>query len=70
MSKYSKERIEQLIKSQVRYWRYDAREDVYVNCWTVSNHGDFGFFPNGAYKPEFKTKEEAEKAFRSHLESL
>lgn len=70
MAKYTKERIEQLVKSQVRFWRYDASEDVYMNCWTVSNHGSFGFFPNKGYKPEFQTKEEAVKAFRAHLESL
>lgn len=70
MKKYTHEKIDSLIKTQVRYWRYDNREDVMMNCWTVSNHGDFGFFPNGHYKPEFKTKEEAEKAFREHLLSL
>jgi hypothetical protein len=63
MRKYTKERIEELVTSQVRFKRYDAVEDVYVNKWTVSSHQSFGIYP----KPEYDTKEEAQEFFRSHL---
>lgn len=68
--KRTPEQIERLIKSQVRFWKYDNREDVMVNKWTVANHGDFGFYPNGIFKPEFDTKEQAEEEFKKHLMSL
>lgn len=57
------EQIEKLVKTQVRYWKYDAYEDVYMNCWTISNHNDFGIYP----KPEFKTEKLAKDFFRQHL---
>lgn len=65
--KYTLEEIDRLLQTQVRFWRYDNREDVYVNKWTISNHGSFGFFPQGSNKPEYDTKEEAIKAFKEHL---
>jgi len=61
--KYTPERIEQLIITQVVFWRYDKADDVMVNKWTIRNHGDFGIQP----KPECNTREEAENLLRTTL---
>jgi hypothetical protein len=58
-------KIEKLIKTQVRFKRYDKVEDVYINKWTISNHGSFGFYPQGSYKPFYDTKKKQKK----HLEN-
>lgn len=59
----TEEKINSLVKTQVRFWRYDASEDVYMNCWTISNHRNFGI----AEKPQFTTQKEAQDWFKKHL---
>jgi hypothetical protein len=61
--KYTDEEIEHLVKTQVIYWRYDNYEDVYMNCWTVSGHKQWGIYP----RPEFPTKEYGQNWFREYL---
>jgi hypothetical protein len=65
--KYSKERIEQIVKGRVNFWKWDKSEGVFVNCWTISNHGQYNFYPQFGYKPQYKTRQEATDAFRKHL---
>jgi hypothetical protein len=56
-------KIEQKISVEIFFWRYDKREDVYINKWSISNNQQLGI----QYRPEFETKKEAEDFLRSYL---
>jgi len=55
--------IDIIVEREVFFWRYDKTEDVYINKWSIANNKQLGI----QYRPEFNTKEEAQKWLKTFL---